>query len=276
MFCKKCLTLDVFPREDYKELTQLTVIWLGGVVKDFQFQWPGPVHHARFMAKAIYYLKMQLVSNFVTIFSEEERKEISSMSEFVGVFYSHWFLRCAMSTQAPRQDLLAISQMRKYSAIRPIASEACLKSFSRHPWYLTEHLVIMSLADEDLEEDERKAVATALDQTERPEKFSLGKPKFPLVTADKFWDDISGTEMMGLAKLVGPRSWMIPGILGLGVDEMVWLKLEVYQWYLVPGYKKFHHFVKNLTVVNDPAERGVKLIQVRLNENILYKKEKFS
>ena len=68
IFCKKCLDTNVFPREDYKELCQLTIMWLGGVVENFQFQWPGPVHHARFIAKAIYYLKMQLTSTYTTIF----------------------------------------------------------------------------------------------------------------------------------------------------------------------------------------------------------------
>ena len=86
MFCKKCLTENIFPQEDYKELCQLTVLWLGGVVDNFQFQWPGPVHHARFMAKAIYYLKMQLTSRHVAIFTESEKVEISLMAEFVGVF----------------------------------------------------------------------------------------------------------------------------------------------------------------------------------------------
>ena len=47
---------------------------------------------------------------------------------------------------------------------------------------------------------------------------------------------------------------------------MVWLKLEVSQWDLISGYRKFKDFVKFLTVVNDPAERGVKLIQDFVNQ----------
>ena len=47
---------------------------------------------------------------------------------------------------------------------------------------------------------------------------------------------------------------------------MVWLKLEVWQWELISGFRKFKDFVKSLTVVNDPAERGVKLIQDFVNQ----------
>ena len=90
--------MNVFPREDYKELCQLTVLWLVGVEENVQFQWPGPVHHAWFMAKAIYYLKMQLTSTHTNIFIAAEKLEISLMAEFVGVFYAHWFLLSAMST----------------------------------------------------------------------------------------------------------------------------------------------------------------------------------
>ena len=42
-FCRKALASDTFPREDYKELVQLILVWLGGVdeVPGFKFQWPG-------------------------------------------------------------------------------------------------------------------------------------------------------------------------------------------------------------------------------------------
>ena len=48
-----------FPQEDYKELCQLLILWMGGVVPGFDqenkypvFQYPGPIHYARFMACA--------------------------------------------------------------------------------------------------------------------------------------------------------------------------------------------------------------------------------
>ena len=36
-----CLETKTFPREDYRELVQLTVIFLGGSVPDFRFRKPG-------------------------------------------------------------------------------------------------------------------------------------------------------------------------------------------------------------------------------------------
>ena len=42
-FCRIALAEDTFPREDYKELVQLILVWLCGVkeVAGFKFQWPG-------------------------------------------------------------------------------------------------------------------------------------------------------------------------------------------------------------------------------------------
>ena len=42
---------------------------------------------------------------------------------------------------------------------------------------------------------------------------------------------------------------------------MVWLDLDPHLWSLIPGYRKFENFVATLSVVNDSAERGVKLIE---------------
>ena len=61
--CTDLLDNGTFPREDYRELVQLVLVWLGGVsqVPNFQFQWPGAFHLARFMAKSLYILKMDIM-----------------------------------------------------------------------------------------------------------------------------------------------------------------------------------------------------------------------
>ena len=81
------LIQKTFPREDYAELCQLGVMYLGGIVPDFKFQYPGPVHSARYMAKALYMLKMHLLLSQVNIFSNKERQIIAQMSEFIGLFW---------------------------------------------------------------------------------------------------------------------------------------------------------------------------------------------
>ena len=73
-FCKACIEKNIFPREDYKELVTLALVWLAGpeVVDNFTFQYPGAFHHARFMMQSIYSLKIMLLGKQVTILSEDK------------------------------------------------------------------------------------------------------------------------------------------------------------------------------------------------------------
>ena len=48
-------------------------------------------------------------------------------------------------------------------------------------------------------------------------------------------------------------------LLGLN-DSQAWLKDPASTWHSSPAFQKFEEFTLNLSVVNDVAERGVKLI----------------
>lgn len=90
-----CLKDEIFPREDYRELLELTVIFLGGQIpppRKFVLRKPGAYHHARFMHKEIYYLKLFLISERFAL-SDVEKSQIKRMATFIGVFHSYGFLR---------------------------------------------------------------------------------------------------------------------------------------------------------------------------------------
>ena len=63
-----------FHREDYRELCELAYVFLGGKVENFHFQYPGAYHHARYMAQAIYHLKMMLLMESIDWLSPEEER----------------------------------------------------------------------------------------------------------------------------------------------------------------------------------------------------------
>jgi len=71
---------QTFPRANYRKLAELALIWLVGELpgsKQFKFCKPGAFHHARFMSKAIYLLKMNLLSE---IFHRWTRTSISTQN----------------------------------------------------------------------------------------------------------------------------------------------------------------------------------------------------
>ena len=102
---------EVSPRGDYRELLELTHMYLSPEAS-FNIRAPSSVSHTRFMAKAIYNLKIQLLNPQLTYqITAGQQKEVKRMAEFVSIFYSVWFLRSSIPSAAPNQDVKAFWQM---------------------------------------------------------------------------------------------------------------------------------------------------------------------
>ena len=260
-FLQNCLDTSTFPRSDYKELCVLCFVWLGGEVPSFRFRWPGACHRARFMMQSIYYMKLELLGKTITFVTSEEAREIKIMAEFVGLFYGQWFLRTAMSASAPYLDLTHFEQMQKYRKmgnIRAKIARTCMVSMARHTWYLDPSLVVMSLVDDNLPDSDKQAMAKKLSKIDRPEVFEKGKPKLGLLK-------INSRKVPSMASLIKPKSWLMFSLLDMTDDDVNWLKKDVSDWPEDQGFVKFKEFVNGLTVVNDPAERSIKLVQEFVN-----------
>ena len=207
-------------------------------------------------------MKLQLLSRQINFLTNDQKKEVEAVSEFVGIFWAAWFLRCPLAAEAPLEDLRAIRSIRIYREFRRESADACLLSIERHLWYLTSELVVLSLASEEVPVSELEQLASTLVSVPRPDRFQPGKPVFPgpgFTQNDTIW---TNENLPSLASLVSERSWLIFHLLELSPVETEWLQVDVHQWEKFSGFRKFKEFVKGLTVVNDPAERGVKLIQV--------------
>jgi len=128
-------------------------------------------------------------------------------------------------------------------------SDACMDSCRRHVWYLTPQLVVLALADDGLPPNERESIAKKLFETHRTGQFLPGKPVFPTVNcdSDELEDYITGD------------SWMIFDLIGL-TEEQEWMLKPADLWGNFTDFIKFSEVIKSLRVVNDLAERGIKLI----------------
>ncbi len=62
-----------------------------------------------------------------------------------------------------------------------------------------------------------------------------------------------------LSCFLGPRSWFLFDKLNLK-ENQEWLSIPAKYWDGFSGYKIAKYFVESLLTVNDPAERGIKLI----------------
>ena len=252
-----------FPREDYRELLELLVFYLGGAVKrprengtphvGFHMRKPGAMHSARFMAQSIYLLKICMLSNQF-ILTPRQLASVTKLAEYIALFYARYFLRAMLAAAAPSDDLQFWYLMKKYREFQPHMADASLASIGRHLWYLTEELVVLSLWDSELSDQIREHIATTLAATACPDNFDIGKPKFPGPNRLRLVDG----NKPNLAEFIGPRSWLLFHLLGQIPAEQVWLHHPRSDWAQSDNYISLLRFVKSLKVVNDCAERSIK------------------
>ena len=115
-------------------------------------------------------------------------------------------------------------------------------------------MVVLALFSNEVPQNERRALADVL-LTIQPDSmpctpkhrygFGYGKPSFPKVTQETM-----------LADLVNEDSWFTVNLLRL---NMTFLTKNVDSWQNDDHFKASKFIVDGLNVVNDPAERAVKL-----------------
>ena len=107
-------------------------------------------------------------------------------------------------------------------------------------------MVLLALADDDVEKDEKIKMMRSLVEFDIPNEFRVGKPELPVKSKD--------TE---LSQLVGPQSWLLLKVADVPDQEVIkWIKGEG-----IESFDKFKIFVKQMTCVNDCAEQNIQLIQ---------------
>ena len=259
------MSIGTWAREDYRELLELTVLYLGGLVKRMQkgsynvirspIRKPGACHRARFMASCLYLYKIYMFQSQFMELSPDQASEVSILVEYIALIHVPYFLKAPIAASAPRQDrdfwidLLAYKGCFDEQSVQFEMISAVQKNFRNHLWYLTEQLVVFGLFDDHLCNEERKCMAVKLYSEVRPQNFRPGKPKFPT--------DLL-TDAPQLDSFVGPKSWLLFEKLDA---NGAWLNSDPIEWENVGEYQRMYNFVRELKVVNDLAERCVKDIE---------------
>jgi len=250
-----------FLRDDYREFTELSLVYLSASKDEVSFRRPGALHKARWMAKLIYSIKIALCEKQIgelpegTITTRHQVPKIRAFATFVTHIYVEWWLACKTAVDAPWNDLLLYKRLLEYEVVDKNISHTAIRALNRHLWYLTAEMVPLALFSKRVPLLERQALADALlqlrpltDLTAPENRFGngWGKPRFP----------VSINSSTRLCELVGADSWFAIHRLQLDVS---FLYLPVDEWYNTRAYISSAGNVQSVNVVNDGAERGVKL-----------------
>lgn len=233
------------PRDDYRELLQLSLLFLG-VERNtdiIHVRAPGACHRARWMAKLIYSLKVFLFRSQFRL-TAHELASLGHFNTFVlKVYLKAWFTAPCASF-APHNDLLLLRELDKYKQTNAVVAKAAMTSFSRHLWYLSEVLVGLAFFDSDVSTEIKSAMVAALNNKTKDHPRRIA---FNSTLPEKQLSDFVSEHTRNLFTALNvPQNFLTK-------CPDTWDSDNDY----IAGKRK----VRSLKVVNDAAERGVALIQ---------------
>jgi hypothetical protein len=163
------------PRDDNFELLKLYQIFLGKPEKtEVRFRAPEGLHQARWIANAIYCLKIYMFQDQF-ILTTPEKKGVTEISLFLSLVYCRYWNEAPIAERAPLNDAYLIHQIKNYPNQK--IGTAASKAFHRHLWYFFEFLVGLSFFDSRVSVESKKEMVKSLQRPpkEKPLKRLDGK-----------------------------------------------------------------------------------------------------
>ncbi len=103
------------------------------------------------MAEAQYILTPRMTKNITKVINEKEKMMLETVAHFVSICYAPWAFKSYMVAKAPSHVLSAIKSTFQIKDHHPRFKPALLAGMQRHFWNLPDDLVLLALADDDIE-----------------------------------------------------------------------------------------------------------------------------
>ena len=212
------------------------------------------MHAARWMSKAIYSLKVWMFrSQFgktgkkSAAISPEECDKLFQVCIFIVSTYVEAWYDAPSPASAARSDLQLAARVEEFADVNARASEVAAKKLSSHLYYLSEELVGLAVFDEGLSDEVRRELVGSIQN-----KLGLDDP---MKKREISFAELLKTNIEDLGTTHTQTFFKIVGI------EIEFFDAPVGTWSQNDDYVRGKKVVDALQVVNDHAERSVKLIQ---------------
>ena len=185
-----------------------------------------------------------------TIATNHQMKQLKEFALFTTTIYSRWFLSHS-AANAPWYDLCLYKIIIGYKIVNPTISTAALKAIERHLWYLFLPFLVQQYKTQNamLWQTQCWLLSPRSFQTDLSIDMGMGLASQYLFP--------SLNEKTSLADVVEVDSWWVMNVLNLSFLLLVDKDIE--QWEEDDAYIESRKTVGLMNVVNDPAERAVKL-----------------
>lgn len=252
-------TRSPFPRDDYEEITSLSLKFLTGQPKiltksnQVQFKTIQNPSNARFMASAIQGLNCFLFRsqlNWELQGREQIPGNLTRFCLFLTLIYVRYWNRSSILFDAGVNDLKFLQELQNFAILDNAISRTAKEAISRHLYYLSEELIVLSLFSDKVTENEKNIIAARLleiDESLPERNFQSNHIKYNQNTED--WRAVQ------LIDLIGKRSLHLFQLLNLSSEFM---NVDAHQWSTHAGYLHAKHTIHAaLVCVNDGAERVI-------------------
>lgn len=238
------------PRDDYREFLELTLLFLGETppIRNAAFRAPGAVHHARWMAKAIYCLKIFLFRREFDL-AVKDRKALSNLCIFIVSIYVEMWFSASSAAQAPYKDFQLLKKLDSFKNIDADISQVALHKFKNHLWYLSPECVALAFFDDSVSFESKKEMVKALSREALDEDVKRAS-----IQNLNFMRVIEG----GMDQFISSETNNF--FLRFKINT-AFLKNDPTSWPTDNNFKTALQIVNDINVVNDTAERAVKLMQ---------------
>lgn len=216
------------------------------------------------MSKGIYSLKIMLFLNQFKI-SKGEKKAIQSICCFIIKCYTQSWFTATEALQAPLNDIKLLMRLNSYKNDDKIIADIAINKFINHLWYLNEECAVFTLYDDRIDIEKKRAMVQRILENDEDEEEEEVKKKLHIKS-----EDVSCFLNKDLPTiLLSAKSMKLFKRLGLKTN---FLKIDPSQWNTQLDYIEGQQIIESLRVVNDTAERGVKLME-EFNDKITKNEE---
>ena len=211
------------------------------------------------MAKNLYVLKMCLFRRQLGL-SQVEASRLLSIAIFIVKAYVPVWFTCTQSIAAPRHDLEFMKTLIDYQKVNKRIALAAQTKFQNHLWYLSEVSLGFAIFDEHLSFEERNKIVHSIQKNVADDE--------PAHKRHLQWRDVPSLNLSDLATSNTSKFFSILDL------DVAFFGHPASEWATRDDYQKGRDIVSHLCVVNDHAERMVKLM-TDYNKSVTKREEQY-
>ena len=150
----------------------------------------GTIHRARWMAAAIYILKMVIVGEDRFKMGPQQGKGLLDLAFFIVYIFAWFWFSVPVTADVPFLTLSLWKELNAWASRDPTLAFTLIRKLDLHTWYISPRHVTLALFSRRVDDETKGKIVAALKQSPRCE-IPMGKPSRPQINDSSLEDFVS-------------------------------------------------------------------------------------